>query len=286
MKKMMRNIFLDTENVADDIIIQPNENGFTLGLGELWRFRELFFFLAWRDIKVRYKQTFLGVAWAIINPVMQMLVWAFVFGKIAQLPSEGVPYILITLSGTLCWSYFTEIVNGASSSLISNTNLVTKIYFPRIIIPLSVVLRALMDFIIGLFVLVGMMLHLKTFSIFSIIYLAGFLLIASFVAIGVGLWVSALSVKYRDLAKILPYFIQMAFFLTPVAYLGTTIPAKYQWISYLNPMAGTIDGFRWALLGFPVNWFKVLSCLIISIVLLFSGIIYFRNFERSFADLI
>ncbi len=267
-------------------VIKPLRGLAALGLTDLWRYRELFYFLAWRDIKVRYKQTVFGVGWAVLNPVMQMLVWTFVFGKIAKLPSDGMPYVLVTLSGTLVWSYFSEIVNGAAGSLIANTNLITKIYFPRMIIPLSIALRALLDFFVGVLLLGGMMAWYGKYPAPSIVFLPVFLLAVTLMATGVGLWVAALSVKYRDLAKILPYFIQMVFFITPVAYLRSAIPASYAWVYDLNPLAGTIEGFRWALLGLPFDGGKVLLDLGVCLAVFLSGVFYFRNLERTFADVI
>lgn len=268
------------------IVIKSTKGWTSLRLGDLWRYRGLFYFLAWRDIKVRYKQTVLGVAWAVINPLLYMAVWTLIFGRIAKLPSAGVPYALITLTGTLIWSYFSEIVNGAGGSIIQNTNLVTKVYFPRLIIPLSVALRALLDFLIAFAVFMALMLYYRIVPTLNLIYFPLFLIIATVTAVGIGLWVAALSVKYRDVAKILPHFIQIAFFLTPVAYLSSAIPQRYQWISYINPIAGAIDGFRWALLRMPVGWGQIAVQASIAVLICLSGMFYFRNFEKTFADII
>jgi len=277
---------MSIRNQSDITIIKPSKGWLSLKLAELWRHRELFYFLAWRDIKVRYKQTILGVAWAVINPVMQMAVWAFVFGKIAKLPSQGIPYVLVTLSGTLVWSYFSEIVNGSSGSLITNTNLITKIYFPRIIIPLSIALRALLDFAIAFLVFMVMALYFKVTPSYLIFVMPFFILTTTLTAVGFGLWVAAVSVKYRDLAKILPYFIQIVFFLTPVAYLNSVIPQKYQWLYYFNPIAGAIEGFRWSLLGTYAFWPRILLSSILALTLFVFGVIYFRGMEKTFADTI
>lgn len=268
------------------IIIKPTKGWSSLYLAELWRYRELLYFLAWRDIKVRYKQTLLGIAWAIVNPVMQMVVWTFIFGKIAKLPSLGMPYALIALSGTLAWNYFSEIVNGSGNSVINNSNLITKIYFPRLIIPLSVVLRALLDFGIALLVFIVMIIYFRVVPTFLMLLLPFFTLLVTVIAVGIGVWATAISVKYRDVAKILPYFIQIGFFLTPVAYLTVIIPAKFQWIYYLNPVAGAIDGFRWVLLGTPISWSKFVIQFFIAIVIFISGLFYFKRLEQSFADVI
>jgi lipopolysaccharide transport system permease protein len=286
MNDKMRNDLKRERETSKPLIIRPTGNWCNLRLGDLWAYRELFYFLAWRDIKVRYKQTVLGVAWAILNPVMQMLVWAFVFGKVAKLPSDGYPYVLITLSGTLVWSYFSEIVNGSAGSLISNTNLITKIYFPRVIIPLSIALRALLDLGIAMLLMMGLMLYLNIRPSVWLVTLPLFVINVTCAAVGIGLLTSALSVKYRDVAKILPYFMQIIFFLTPVAYLQSVIPEKYRWIYFLNPLAGGIEGFRWAWLGIPVEWPMIFYSVIYSFVILVIGVIYFRNLEETFADVI
>ncbi len=267
-------------------MIKPSRGIAVFGLSGLWRYRELFYFLALRDIKVRYKQTVLGIAWVIINPIMQMLVWAFVFGKIAKLPSGGIPYVLITLTGTLAWNYFSEIVNNSGSSLINNSNLITKIYFPRLIIPLSVPLRALLDLVISFILFLVLMLYFKIKFSVTLFFLPVFVILATLSACGIALWVAAMSIKYRDVAKITPYFLQAAFFLTPVAYLTGIVPLKYQWIYFFNPMSGVIDGLRWCTLGLNILWPQVAIQFIIACFLFVSGIIYFRNLERTFADII
>jgi lipopolysaccharide transport system permease protein len=268
------------------VVIKPSKGWASLRLAELWRFRELFYFLAWRDIKVRYKQTVLGIAWAIINPLTQMVTWAFIFGKVAKLPSEGIPYILITLTGTLVWNYFSEIVNGSGNSVVNNANLVSKIYFPRLIIPLSVVLRGLLDFSVALAMATIIMFYFKITPHLTILFLPLFILLATVIAVGVGLWASAVSVKYRDVAKILPYLIQLWFFLTPVAYLNSVVPQKYQWLYHLNPIAGAIEGFRWVLLGTPISWNRLLISSLVALFIFITGIFYFRRLERTFADVI
>ncbi|MBI4981616.1 MAG: ABC transporter permease [Candidatus Omnitrophica bacterium] len=268
------------------IVIEPTKGWACLKLYELWQYRELFYFLALRDIKVRYKQTFLGVSWALINPLMQMFVWAFVFGVIAKFPSSGVPYVLITLSGTIAWSYFSEIVNGAGNAMLTNTNLISKIYFPRLIVPLSVVLRALLDFVIAAILLILMMFYLRVPLSLPIIFLPIFIVLITLVSSGVGLWAAAISVRFRDVGKILPYFIQILFFLTPVAYLKSAIPQKYLWLYYLNPVTGAIDGLRWAFLGITFSWNWLVLQALISVIIFVSGLFYFKRLERTFADII
>ncbi|MBI4707550.1 MAG: ABC transporter permease [Candidatus Omnitrophica bacterium] len=272
--------------IVNKIIIEPTKGWACLKLQELWQYRELFYFLALRDIKVRYKQTFLGVSWALVNPLMQMFVWAFVFGVIAKFPSAGVPYVLITLSGTIAWNYFSEIVNGAGNAMLTNTNLISKIYFPRLIIPLSVVLRALLDFVIASVLLILMIFYFRVQLSLSIIFLPVFIILITLISSGVGLWAAAISVKFRDVGKILPYFIQTIFFLTPVAYLKAAIPQKYLWLYYLNPVAGAIDGLRWVFLGIPFSWNWLFLQVLISVIIFVSGLFYFKRLERTFADII
>ncbi len=277
---------MQTENNLKTIIIKPSKGWLSLKLAELWQYRELFYFLAWRDIKVRYKQTVLGIAWAVINPLMQMLVWAFLFGKIAKMPSQGIPYALITLTGTLVWNYFSEVVNGSGNSMITNTNLITKIYFPRLIIPFSIALRALLDLAIAFIVFIFFMFFFKVNPGLRILSLPFFILLITITAVGIGVWVATMSVKYRDVIKLLPYFIQIGFFLTPVAYLTDAIPYKYHWIYYFNPMAGAIEGFRWAVLGIPISLLQIINQTLLAIFILISGLFYFRHFEQTFADVI
>lgn len=267
-------------------VIESTKGRPSLKLRELWRYRELFYFLAWRDIKVRYKQTILGVSWAIFNPLAQMLTWAFLFGKVANLPSAGIPYVLITLTGTSIWNYFSEIVNGSGNSVVNNSNLISKIYFPRLIIPLSVVLRGLLDFSISFLMAIIIMLYFKVTPHLTILTIPIFILLATIIAVGTGLWASAASVKYRDVGKILPYFIQLCFFLSPVAYLNSIVPQKYQWLYYLNPISGVIEGFRWALLNTPISVDRLILSTFLSLFILISGIYYFNRLEKTFADVI
>jgi len=268
------------------MVLKPTKGLASLKLAELWKYRELFYFLAWRDIIVRYKQTALGIAWAVINPLLQMVIWTFIFGKVAKLPSAGLPYALITLSGTLFWTYFSEIVNGAGNGMITNSNLISKIYFPRLIIPLSVVLRALLDFGIALLIFIPVMFYYKICPSLAVFALPVFVLLVTIIAVGVGLWAAAISVKYRDVAKILPYFIQLGFFVTPVAFLNVALPLNCQWIFNLNPLSGAISGFRWALLGTSFSWGDIGFSFLISLIIFVSGLFYFKCLERSFADLI
>lgn len=272
--------------MKQETVIEATKGWRTLDIGQLWRFRELFYFLAWRDIKVRYKQTALGILWAIFNPLIKMLTFAFLFGRIARVPSEGIPYILITLTGTLVWNYFSEIVSGSSSSVLDNTNLISKVYFPRLIIPLSVVLRALLDLGIAMVMAAAILLFYRAGIRPALLAFPLFILLITVTASGVGLWASAMSAKYRDVAKILPHFIQIAFFLTPVAYLSSAVPEKFRWLYYLNPVAGAIDGIRWAFLGTGISWGSLSAATAIAGLVFISGLFYYRRLERTFADVI
>lgn len=268
------------------IVIEPTKGWRSLKLHELWEFRDLFYYLAWRDIKVRYKQTFFGVAWAVLNPMAQMLIWAFLFGKIARFPSNGLPYILIALTGTLVWNYFSTIVTGCSNSVVNNANLISKIYFPRLIIPFSVILLGLVDFTVAFTVGIFIMMYYQVVPHLQLVVLPVFVLLATVSALGIGLWSSAVGVKYRDIGKLIPYLIQLCFFVTPVAYLGSVIPEKYQWVFYLNPIAGAIDGFRWSLLGMPISWDRLAISSTAALAAFVYGIFYFKRMERTFADVI
>lgn len=271
---------------AKMIVIQPTKGWRSLKLHELWEFRDLFYFLAWRDIKVRYKQTFFGVAWAVFNPLAQMLIWAFLFGKVAKLPSQGMPYILIALTGTLVWNYFSAVVNGCSNSVVSNANLISKIYFPRLIIPLSVILLGLLDFAVAFGVGILIMSYYGVVPHLPFIMFPVFILLATISALGIGLWAAAVSVKYRDIGKLIPYALQLCFFLTPVAYLGSVLPAKFQRLFYLNPVAGAIDGLRWSLLGMPIALDRLAVSSAVALATFVFGIYYYKRMERTFADVI
>jgi lipopolysaccharide transport system permease protein len=270
------------------IYIKPSTGFAALNLKDLWTYRELVFFMIWRDLKVRYKQTLLGAAWAIIQPVMTMLVFNFIFGSVAKVPTEGIPYPIFSYTALLPWGLFTTALNQASRSLTANHNMITKIYFPRLVLPVASVLAGLVDFFIAFLILIGLMFYYHITPAWNAIWaLPFFLLLALITALGVALWLSAINVKYRDVNYALPFLTQFWLFITPVAYSAKIISEKWRLIYSLNPMAGVVNGFRWALLG--GNQAPDLSLWIsaaISVLILVGGLVYFRSMERTFADTI
>lgn len=257
----------------------------SLELAELWRYRELLMILAWRDIKVRYKQTTLGATWAILQPVMTMIVFSFIFGTIANLPSDGIPYPIFTFTALLPWQLFARALNESSNSLIYNQQLITKVYFPRLIIPIGSILSGLVDFTIALLVLVALMLFYRIPLTWNALFLPVFIFLAILTALAVGIWLSAINVEYRDVRYTLPFLTQFWMLATPIAYSPVIIPREWLWLYSLNPMVGVVEGFRWALLGtgyFSIPYF-ILS-LIVMVGLFVGGLAYFRKMEDVFAD--
>jgi len=255
---------------------------------DLWRYRELFYFLAWRDILVRYKQTVIGVAWALIRPFLTMLVFTFVFGKLAKLPSEGVPYPILVFSAMLPWQFFANALSECSNSLITNANLISKVYFPRLIVPASAVIVSFVDFMISGWILLGLMVWYNFVPTWRILTLPLFILIAFAVAIGGGLWLAALNVKYRDFRYIVPFIVQFGLYISPVGFSSSIVPEQWRLLYSLNPMVGVIDGFRWAILGGEAKLYWPGFTLSIGLIafLIVSGVWYFRKTERTFADVI
>ena len=254
---------------------------------DLWRYRELLGFLAWRDIKVRYKQTTLGVVWALIQPAVTLAVFTFIFGKLAGMPAGHAPYPLLVLCGLLPWQLFAAAFSNASGSLVANTHLISKVYFPRLIVPLSSVAVALIDFAVVLVLLVLMCLWWQFVPDWRIVFLPLFIVLTLLTAIGTGLWLTALTVKYRDFRFVVPFLLQIGLFLSPVGFSSTNLP-NWRFVYSLNPMVGAIDGFRWCLLrGEPVlDPFNLATSVAMAFFLLATGLWYFRRTERSFADLI
>mgnify|MGYP003732009585 CR=1 FL=1 len=257
-------------------------------MGDLWRYRELIYFMTWRDVKVRYKQTLLGASWAILRPFLTMVVFSIFFGNLAKVPSDGIPYPIYTFTALLPWELFATALSQASRSLVQNTNMVTKIYFPRMILPISSILAGVVDFLVAFLVLIGMMIFYKITPTVYIWTLPLYLLLTLVTALGVGLWLSALNVLYRDINYITPFLTQFWLYITPIAYPVSMIPEKWRLIYALNPMSGVVDGFRWALLGnqqsAPGPMLIVSS--VIAVVVLISGLFYFRRMERQFADMV
>ena len=256
---------------------------------DLWRYRELFFFLAWRDILVRYKQTMIGVAWAVIRPFLTVVVFTVVFSKIAKLPAPGpVPYSLLVMAAMLPWQFFSTAMTEASNSLISNSNLISKIYFPRLIVPAGSVITSFVDFLITIALMAGLMMWYRFAPDWRILTLPLFVALAFGAAFGTGLWLCALNVEYRDFRYIVPFMVQFGLYVSPVGFQSSVVPAQWRLLYSLNPMVGVIDGFRWAFLRgeVPLWWPSLLSSIVLTFVLCFSGIRYFRKMERTFADVI
>lgn len=268
-------------------VIKPSSGWLSLNLKEVWAYRELLFLLAWRDVSVRYKQSIVGIGWAIIQPLMTMFIFTIIFGTFAKLPSDGLPYPVFTYCALLPWNYFARSLGDSSDSLVGSSNLVTKVYFPRLILPLSKVFAGLIDFSLAFMILVGMMIWYRVTPTAGIFMLPVFMLVAMVSALGVGLWLTALNVKYRDVKFIVPFLTQFWMYASPVAYSTSIIPQKWQWLYGLNPMVGVIEGFRWALLGKTApNTEMMAVSLSILVVVLLSGLIYFKKMEQSFADII
>jgi lipopolysaccharide transport system permease protein len=275
----------ENEPVYPELVIRPSKGWVNLNLGDLWRYRELVFFLAWRDISVRYKQTVLGAAWAILQPFFTMVVFSIFFGSLAKVPSDGLPYPVWSYCALLPWQLFAYSLAQSGNSLVSNQNLITKVYFPRVVIPISATLGGLLDFVIAFVFLVGMMLFYHIIPTSAIWTLPLFILLAIITALGAGLWLSALNVEYRDVRYTITFLIQLWMFATPIAYPSSLIPAAFRPFYGLNPMAGVVEGFRWALLG-SGNGPGLMTAVsvVIAILLFLSGLAYFRRMERSFAD--
>lgn len=267
-------------------VIQPSRGWVALNLRDLWAYRELLYFLVWRDIKVRYKQTVLGAAWAVLQPFFTMVVFSIFFGRLAQVPSDGIPYPIFAYCALVPWSYFAGSLERAGNSLVGSSHLITKVYFPRLAIPVSAVLAGLVDFGIAFLVLLGMMLYYGIAPTAAVLTLPLFLLLAVLTALGVGLWLSALNVQYRDVRYTIPFLTQVWLFLTPIAYPSSLVPEQWRALYGLNPMAGVVEGFRWALLGKdPPGPLLVVSTVVV-VLLLIGGLYYFRRMEKTFADVV
>lgn len=268
--------------------IEASKGWISLGLREVWAYRELLYFLVWRDVKVRYKQTALGAAWVIIQPVMTMIVFSIFFGKLGKIPSDGIPYPLFSFAGLLPWGFFAGGLGKASDSLVGSSNLIKKVYFPRLIIPLSSALSGLPDFGIAFLVMLAIMLFYGVIpSFLSIFLLPLFLILALITSLGVGLWLSALNVKYRDIRYTVPFIVQFWMFATPIAYPASLIPEPWRTVFAINPMVGVVEGFRWLLVGTgsapgPVFIVSTLA----SLAILVSGAYFFRRSEKKFADIV
>jgi lipopolysaccharide transport system permease protein len=253
---------------------------------DIWKFRELFFFLAWKDILVRYKQTVIGLAWSVIRPFLTMVVFTVLFGRLAKFPSEGVPYPILVYAAMLPWQFFATSFTEVSNSLIVNSNLLTKIYFPRMIIPASTVLVNFVDFLISFVILIGLMFWYQFVPSWTIITLPLFFILALAISMGAGLYVASVNVKYRDFRYIVPFVVQLGLYISPVGFSSNIVPEKWRLLYSLNPMVGVIDGFRWAILGNTDHLYipGLIISILFTILMLVFGIVYFRKMERSFAD--
>jgi lipopolysaccharide transport system permease protein len=256
-------------------------------LAELWEYRELVFFLAVRDIKIRYKQTVFGAAWAIIQPLFTMVVFSLVFGKLAKIPSDGIPYPIFSYAALVPWYFFAYGLSQSSNSLVSSSNLIKKVYFPRLVLPIAPVLSGVLDFTLALSVLLGMMIYYGVLPTLNALWLPAFLLLALITSLGVGIWFSAMNVQFRDVRYVIPFVTQFWLFATPVAYPSSLLAEPWRTVSALNPMVGVVEGFRWALLGSqaaPRPIIVVSS--VVALVILITGTFYFRRMERTFADVV
>lgn len=270
-----------------ETIIKPKKTFSLDDLKEVWRFKELLYFFTWRDLKVRYKQTAIGVAWAIFQPFMTMVVFTIFFGKLAKIPSDGIPYPIFVYVGLLLWQFFSSSLSATSSCLIANQSIITKVYFPRLILPISSTFTNLVDFFIASIVLVGMMIYYHYLpNLVGLLILPVLIIISFMAAVSIGLILASINTKYRDVRYALPFFIQIMMFLTPVIY-PSSIAGKYSWIMAINPMTGVIKAARAAILGnAPINWLLLLLSAAVSLIFMIIGIIYFKKTERYFADIV
>lgn len=267
-------------------MLRPSRGWVSLNLGDVWEYRELLFILMWRDVSVRYKQTALGVAWAVIQPLLAMVVFSIFFGRLAKMPSDGLPYPVFAYAALLPWQLFAKALTDSSGSLLSNRNLITKVYFPRLLLPFSAVLSGLVDFAVAFCLLLAMMAYYHLTPTLAIVALPALLLFAVLTALAVGLWLSALTIRFRDAQYVIPFLTQFWLFATPIAYPVTLVPERFRALAGLNPMTGVVEGFRWALLGRSGGlgaevWVSVAAVA----VLLFGGLAFFRRIEKTFADL-
>ncbi len=281
------NIILPSINSSPYIRIQRTKGWIPINFAELWEYRELLYFLIWKDIKVRYKQTMLGIAWVILQPFLFMIIFSIVFEKLIKIPSDKIPYPLFCYSALAVWMFFSNSLNQSCQSLLANSELLKKIYFPRLLIPLANILSGVIDLLLAYLVLIGMMFWYNIPFNLSILWLPFLLVLVFFTTLGFGLWLSALNVQFRDVRHILPFFIQLLLFVSPIIYPSSLVPPTWKFLYTINPMVGVIEGFRWALFQTSIDsisslWISLLS----SLFLVISGLFYFRRMEKTFADII
>ena len=277
---------MSTADVLVTRRLQPSQGWNSRTVSDIWAYRELLYFFIWRDIKVRYKQTLLGAGWAIIQPLMTMVVFTIFFGHLAKVPSDGLPYPVFSLMALVPWTYFASALAGCSTSLSGYQHIISKVYFPRLIIPIGAVIAPLVDFAIGFVILIGFMMWYRITPGPSIVWLPALMLLALATAASVGVWLAALNVRYRDVRYVVPFVVQLWMFATPVAYPASLVPARWRAVYGLNPMAGVIEGFRWALAGGPAPGVITVVSAAVVVVLIAGGAIYFRRLEGTFADVI
>jgi lipopolysaccharide transport system permease protein len=268
------------------VVIEPNKAWTALELKDLWAYRELLYFLTWRDVKVRYKQTELGVAWAVIQPLFTMLVFTLFFGRLAGVPSDNIPYPLFAYAGLLGWTFFANAITNSGNSLVGSANLITKVYFPRIIIPAAAVAAGLVDLAIAFVILVILMFYYQVGLTWNILMFPVVVFLTTLLALGTGMWLSALNVKYRDVRFALPFLVQLWMFVSPVIYPTSFLPAKYRWVLWVNPITGLIEGFRSSLFGLRFNWLALVTSTVLTLLILIYASYSFRRMEKSFADIV
>ena len=272
----------------DVTVIAPSRGWVSIPFRELWKFRELLYFLTWREVKVRYKQTAIGIAWAVIQPLFTMLIFSLFFGKLAKIPSDGIPYPVFSLGGLVIWTFFANGLSQSANSLVVNSNLISKIYFPRLTVPLAAVFSGFVDLVIAFVLLLGLMMINHIYPGVRALWLPAFVLLALATALGAGFWLAALNVEYRDVRYIVPFLVQFWMFATPIAYPSSLLHQSWQRTLYgLNPMVGAVEGFRWALLGSKYSPDRMfVASAVVALFLLVSGALYFRRMERTFADIV
>lgn len=269
------------------VFIRPSKGWVSLRLHELWEYRELLYFLIWRDIKVRYKQTALGAAWAIIQPLFTMVVFSLFFGRLAKIPSDGIPYPIFSYAALVPWTFFANGLSQSSNSLVGNANLIKKVYFPRLAVPIATVFSEMVDFLLAFVILLGMMLYYGIIPTLNTLWLPLFLLLAVSTSLGVGLWLAALNVQFRDVRYVVPFITQFWMFATPIVYPSSLLPEPWRTLYGLNPMVGVVEGFRWALLGTSTAPGAIIAVSsMASLILLVGGACYFRRMEKTFADVV
>ncbi|HEY6218385.1 MAG TPA: ABC transporter permease [Pyrinomonadaceae bacterium] len=279
----MQSFRLPTEPL---VVIQPSRKWSLLNLTDIWAYRELLFFLTWRDVKVRYKQTALGAAWAILQPLFMMLIFTIFFGRLAGVGSAGIPYPLFALGGLVPWTFFSNAITASGNSLVGSAHLITKVYFPRLIVPAAAMLAGLVDFLLAFLLLCLLMVYYRVTITVQILFLPVLVLLTALFSLGVGTWMSALNVKYRDVRFALPFLIQLWLFVSSVILPSSSVPPKWRWLLLLNPMSAIIEGYRSALFGLPFDWPALSVAAVLTLLVLLYAIYAFARVERSFADII